>query len=150
MRITDLITDTILQLLCENDGTIQIQRNDMANQIGCVPSQINYVITSRFTKEQGYIVESRRGGGGFIKIVKVNQSYDDLILNLINELEDELDESTTRILIKSIYNDNYIDEMTAKIMLSVIADNNFRGLDDNVKRKIRANLFKTMLINSIK
>ena len=64
MRISDHVAEYILQMLNEADGIAEIQRNELANALGCVPSQINYVITSRFTPEQGYIVESRRGGGG--------------------------------------------------------------------------------------
>ena len=65
MRISDLITERILELLNESDeSTAEIQRNEFANGIGCAPSQINYVLSSRFTPEHGFIIESRRGGGG--------------------------------------------------------------------------------------
>ena len=64
MRISDSVANYILQMLNDENGIAEIQRNELANTLGCVPSQINYVITSRFTPEQGYIVESRRGGGG--------------------------------------------------------------------------------------
>ena len=62
MRISDSVANYILQMLNDENGIAEIQRNELANTLGCVPSQINYVITSRFTPEQGYIVESRRGG----------------------------------------------------------------------------------------
>lgn len=149
MKITELIVQTLQELLSEHGGTIQIQRNDLASRLGCVPSQINYVITSRFTEAQGYIVESRRGGGGFIKIVKLERSQNELILHVINSISDELDEATARIVIKSLYEDDQLDEARARLMLAVISDNNFRGLEDTSKRIIRANLFKTMLINTI-
>ena len=69
MRISDEITAYILHML-ENadDGEAELRRNELAEELGCVPSQINYVLTSRFTPEQGYVVESRRGGGGYIRI----------------------------------------------------------------------------------
>ena len=63
MRISDSVAKYILDLLNQENGTAEIQRNELASYLGCVPSQINYVLTSRFTPEQGYIVESRRGGG---------------------------------------------------------------------------------------
>ena len=59
MRISDSVANYILQMLNDENGTAEIQRNELANTLGCVPSQINYVITSRFTPEQGYIVESQ-------------------------------------------------------------------------------------------
>ncbi|MGN0508698.1 MAG: CtsR family transcriptional regulator, partial [Ruminococcus sp.] len=71
MRMSDLVAEYIMQMLDEQNGSAEIQRNELAGNLGCVPSQINYVITSRFTPEQGYIVESRRGGGGYIRISRV-------------------------------------------------------------------------------
>ena len=65
MNLSKEIADLLLQMLGEN-GTVEIRRNDLAEQLGCVPSQINYVLSSRFTPAHGYIVESRRGGGGYI------------------------------------------------------------------------------------
>ena len=69
MNISNIIA-TMIQEMIENDGYTEIQRNELAQKVGCVPSQINYVISSRFTPEHGYIVESRRGGGGYIKITR--------------------------------------------------------------------------------
>lgn len=86
MNITDLIVQQINQMLEQDGGTIKIQRNELANKIGCVPSQINYVITNRFTVEQGYLVESRRGGGGFIQIMKINASNRETIFHIINSI----------------------------------------------------------------
>ena len=71
MKISDSVANYILELLETDHGSAEIQRNELANILGCVPSQINYVITSRFTPEQGYIVESRRGGGGYIRITRI-------------------------------------------------------------------------------
>ena len=71
MNISNIIASMIQEML-ENDGYTEIQRNELAQTLGCVPSQINYVISSRFTPEQGYIVESRRGGGGYIKITRAS------------------------------------------------------------------------------
>ena len=72
MRISDEITAYILHMLDQaDDGGAELRRNELAEELGCVPSQINYVLTSRFTPEQGYVVESRRGGGGYIRIRRV-------------------------------------------------------------------------------
>ena len=74
MNLSELVALRILEMLDAAGGEAEIQRNELASSIGCVPSQINYVITSRFTPEQGYTVESRRGGGGYIRISRVNLS----------------------------------------------------------------------------
>jgi transcriptional regulator CtsR len=100
--MSDVIADMILDMFDDDNSTIQIRRNDLASRLGCVPSQINYVITSRFTPEQGYRIESRRGGGGCIYITRAN-SKDSAIVALINSVGEELDERTARA---QIYNLN--------------------------------------------
>lgn len=149
LNITDEIAKIIIELIDEQGGTAQIQRNDLAGRLGCVPSQINYAITSRFTKAQGYIVESRRGGGGFIKIVKLDHSKSQMIMHIINSIDDRLDEQTARILINSLCLDGQLEKSTGRLILSALSDDNFKGLPDTDKQTIRANLMKSMLINTI-
>ena len=72
MRISDIIEDFIKDLFDDNNEYIEIQRNELAEKFNCVPSQINYVISTRFRPSQGYYVESKRGGGGHIRIKKIN------------------------------------------------------------------------------
>lgn len=83
MRISDSVANYILQLLDQAGGIAEIQRNELAGFLGCVPSQINYVLTSRFTPEQGYLVESRRGGGGYIRITRLKLSKADMIMHIM-------------------------------------------------------------------
>ena len=76
MRMIDIITKRILEMLEESEENIaEIQRNELASMVGCAPSQINYVISSRFTPEQGYIIESRRGGGGYVRISRIKCNF---------------------------------------------------------------------------
>ena len=90
MKISDVIADMILDMFDDNKSTVQIQRNDLAARVGCVPSQINYVITSRFTPEQGYRIESRRGGGGCILITRAD-SKNQALMALINSIGPAID-----------------------------------------------------------
>ncbi len=148
MKMSDMIADMILDMFDDNTPTVQIQRNDLANRLGCVPSQINYVITSRFTPEAGYRIESRRGGGGYILITRA-KSKDNAVMSLINSIGDSIDERTARA---HIYNLNYqqvIDNKSAKIMLSVLADVNFKGIEKEQANMLRAVLLKKMLISYI-
>ena len=70
-NISDIIEEYLKQVLEKSEEEIvEIKRSEIANKFQCVPSQINYVINTRFTLERGYIVESKRGGGGFIRIIK--------------------------------------------------------------------------------
>lgn len=143
--MSDIIADMILDMFDDNNSTIQIRRNDLAARLGCVPSQINYVITSRFTPEQGYRIESRRGGGGCIYITRAN-SKDSAIVALINSVGEALDERTARA---QVYNLNYqglIDERSAKLLIAATADSNFKGIEAEEKNSIRAKQFKQMLL----
>lgn len=143
--MSDMIADVILDMFDDNSSTVQIQRNDLANQIGCVPSQINYVITSRFTPEAGYRIESRRGGGGYILITRA-ESKDDAIMSFINSIGDSIDERTARV---HIYNANFqklIDDKASKILASSMLDSNFKGLPKEYANIIRARQLKQMLL----
>ena len=145
MKMSDLIANMILDMFDDNTSSVQIQRNDLANQLGCVPSQINYVITSRFTPEAGYRIESRRGGGGYILISRA-ESKDNVIMALINSIGDAIDERSARA---HIYNLNYqgvIDDGAARLMLAVLPENNFKEIDKEISAKIRAKILKQMLI----
>ena len=83
MRMSDVIEEFIKDLFDDNNEYIEIQRNELAEKFNCVPSQINYVISTRFRPSQGYYVESKRGGGGHIRIKKINITIRIKIINLI-------------------------------------------------------------------
>ncbi len=148
MRMTDMIADMILNMFDDETPTVQIQRNDLAQQLGCVPSQINYVITSRFTPEQGYRIESRRGGGGCILITRAN-SNESALVHLINSIGSEIDERTASANIYNLNYQNIIDSKSAKIMLSAIRENNFREIEPEKRGALRASLLKQMLLANI-
>lgn len=143
--MSDVIADMILDMFDDQTSTVQIQRNDLANRLGCVPSQINYVITSRFTPEQGYRIESRRGGGGCILITRA-ATKEDAVVKLINSVGNAIDEKTAKA---HIYNLNYqglISEKASNMIMAVVSDNNFRGLPPEIKDAVRANQLKQILL----
>lgn len=145
MKMSDLIADMILDMFDDNTPTVQIQRNDLAAQLGCVPSQINYVITSRFTPEQGYRIESRRGGGGYILITRA-AGKEDALVSLINSIGGAIDERSARAHIYNLNYQNLLSDKASKMMLAVAADSNFKGLPSEIRDTIRANQLKQMLI----
>lgn len=149
MNISDQIADAILSLMENHEGTAQIKRNELAQQLGCVPSQINYVITSRFTPEQGYIVESRRGGGGYIRIIRVDYNKKHLFMHVINSMGDSIDEASARIILENLTYDNFLTKQQAKIILSAITDHVLRELEPPQRNKVRASILKSMLLNSL-
>ena len=146
MNISNIIASMISDML-EEDGCTEIQRNELAQKIGCVPSQINYVISSRFTPEHGYIVESRRGGGGYIRITRADFDINSLKMHLVNSIGQSLEEGVCRAHIKYLYEREIIDEKTAKIMLSALCGNAYRDIPKEYGDTVRASIFKQMILN---
>lgn len=146
MRLSDLIAEMIQQMITEADGIAEIQRNELANRVGCVPSQINYVITSRFTPEQGYIVESRRGGGGFIRITRKVQSENEMLAQVIAAIGDRLNEETARIYAASIYKSGVISAEAARLLQAASCDQVYREVPQADRDTVRAAVIKQMLM----
>ena len=147
MRISDIIEEFIKELFEEEDS-IEIQRNELAEQFNCVPSQINYVIATRFKPSQGYYVESRRGGGGHITIKKVNNTKSDYILHIINNIGQEITSNEVDILISDFLTYDILSAKEAKLLKVATSDNILQLAKEN-KDRLRSNIFKNMLLNLI-
>lgn len=145
MRMSDMIEEFIKELFEEEDS-IEIQRNELAEQFKCVPSQINYVIATRFKASQGYYVESRRGGGGHITIKKVNNTKADYLMHIINNIGSEITSNEVSILISDFLTYDMIQSKEAKL-LKVATSDNVLQLNKEEKDKVRARIFKNMLLN---
>ena len=145
MRMSDIIEEFIKELFEEEDS-IEIQRNELAEQFKCVPSQINYVIATRFKPSQGYYVESRRGGGGHITIKKVNNTKSDYIMHIINNIGSEITSNEVDILISDFLTYDILEAKEAKL-LKVATSDNVLQLDKDTKDQVRARIFKNMLLN---
>lgn len=147
MRISDMIEDFIKDLFEEED-LIEIQRNDLAQKFNCVPSQINYVIATRFKPSQGYYVESKRGGGGSIKIKKVNITKSNYFMHIINSIGETLTAQEVDIFISNFLSYNMINVVEAKL-LKVATSDNVLKIAQPSRDELRARIFKNMLINLI-
>ena len=145
MLISDMIERIIKEMLKENEGLAEFKRNDLALKFGCVPSQINYVITSRFTPEKGYTVESRRGGGGFIKITQVRFDKSSYIMHFINAVGDSIDYNTTKVFLSNLYNHDIISEREARMILNITSDNLLREFAEK-KDALRAAILKNAVL----
>lgn len=151
MRMSDLITHEIIRMLNESGAnTAEIQRNEFANNIGCAPSQINYVLSSRFTPEHGYIIESRRGGGGYIRIKRVMLNHTSALMHIINSIGDSVDAMTTRIAIENCIESKIITPDVALLIASAVSGNVMQSVPVESRDKLRAALLKQMLLTQIK
>ena len=147
MRMSDMIEEFIKELFDETDY-IEIQRNDLAEQFNCVPSQINYVIATRFKPAQGYYVESKRGGGGHITIKKMNISKSKYIMHVIESINDEITSQEADIFISNLLSYDVITKEQAKL-LKVATSDNVLIVPSGYRDLLRASIFKNMLINLV-
>ena len=145
MRMSDLIEEFIKDLFDGNEE-IEIQRNELAEHFNCVPSQINYVISTRFKPSQGYYVKSKRDEGGNIKIKKATNSKSDYIMYIIKNIGKQIKSNEVDILISDFLSYGVIDEKEAKL-LKVATSDNVLQLTKDIKDEVRARIFKNMLIN---
>ncbi len=145
MNLSNVIAQMISEMLDGKDE-VEFRRNTLAQDLGCVPSQINYVISSRFTPERGYIVESRRGGGGFIRIAKVNCNGETLLMHVVNSVGDSIDEATCRAHLANLVYRELLSKRDAKLILSAVSDSCLRAVDAETRDKVRALIFKQLLI----
>ena len=148
MNLSNVIADMISDML-EAEEQIEIQRNTLAQSIGCVPSQINYVLSSRFNPERGFIVESRRGGGGCIKITKVRYDKNTLLMDIISSVGVSINEKTLRHHLSSLVTEEIISERDGLLILSAVNDNTLRCVPTEYRDTVRANIFKQMLVSII-
>ena len=149
MRMSDLVAQTILEMLDSQNGNAEIQRNELATTLGCVPSQINYVITSRFTPEQGYVVESRRGGGGYIRITRIKADDKTMVMHVVNSIGDSLDKMTAEVMLKNLYREQILDRKTANVMAVALSERALRNAPQSIRDNLRADIFKNMLISTL-
>ena len=145
MRISDMIEQMISSMMDE-DGVAEIQRNELAGQLHCVPSQINYVLSTRFSPENGYRVESRRGGGGYIRIYRVTLDHPSPLMHTVNQIGGQLDLRTAEALIKNLYFDDVLSEREASLLLSVVGDNALACAVPADRSAVRARLLKYALL----
>ena len=144
--LSDNIEEFIKSLLDEYDEMIEIQRNELANYFSCAPSQINYVLATRFSPEKGYYIESKRGGGGFIKLVKVPADRHTQIQSLYDVYlkGGQISEKKANDLLTNLRSLGYINEKEEKLAASMISDKAIK-IPSNIKDVIRANMLSEML-----
>lgn len=150
MRMSDLISKEIIRMLNESEmNTAEIQRNEFANLFGCAPSQINYVLSSRFTPEHGYIIESRRGGGGYVRIKRVAVKHGSALMHVINSIGEQIDAMSTRIVLENCIDTGLISEDAARIMAAAVSNAVMQNVSPSFKDRLRAILLKQMLLTQI-
>ena len=147
-RLSDIIETFLKALINEEEGAVEIQRNELANKFNCVPSQINYVISTRFTNEKGYYVESRRGGGGCISIKRLNtDSAGDYLMHIIASVGNRISQHTCEIFINNFVDYEIIENREAMLMKAATSDKVLMEISLDKRDTVRAIILKHMLMS---
>ena len=148
-QLCDSIEQFIKELMCE-DAQIEVKRNELAQHFGCAPSQINYVLTTRFSVDHGYIIESRRGGGGYVRIVRMNQPKDQTLLEqLLNRVGNSVSDETAQAIISNLSDIHMVTDSEASLMRAAVARNAL-ALPISAKDVLRAAVLRNMLMQVFK
>ena len=144
-QLSDSIEHFIKELMDE-DTQIELRRNELAQHFGCAPSQINYVLATRFSVDHGYIIESRRGGGGFVRIVRVQtgSTGENLLHSLLQRVGNSIDEDSACAIIIHLLDRKLITPNEAQLMRAAISKNAL-ALPISAKDMLRAAVFSNLL-----
>ena len=142
-NIADMIESYILrQLATRQDGQVELRRTDIADEISCAPSQISYVLSTRFTQDKGFVVESRRGLGGFIRIVQV--PLRDLVYqDMLSKLNEDTDMETVQSMVRYLAQHGMVETREAALLMQMVT-----GLfhSETLAAKERVQMLKTMIL----
>ena len=145
--LTDAIAKMIEEMLNEANGTLELQRNELAGRLGCVPSQISYVISSRFTPERGYVIESRRGGGGCIRIVRKQISRNEYMMHFFCAIGKSIDEAETLAYLRNLADNDLISARELRIAVAATSNAALAGIEPERRNIVRASVFKQILLS---
>lgn len=147
MRLSDAIENFIKTMLTQDAPEIELKRNELAEYFGCAPSQINYVLATRFTPDHGYLIESRRGGGGYIRIFRMQQDTREQLLYMLEErIGDSVDAISAGHLIQQLKEREVVTEKEAALMLAAVSPQALSlPVPADMKNAMRAKILKTML-----
>ncbi len=147
--MSDVIANFIYEMLNSSEGALELQRQELARQFNVVPSQINYVLSSRFKPEQGYVIESRRGGGGYIRIYRVERDGASAIMHIVNSIGDSIDYTTAAHYLRNMSDYEIISPKQAQLICVAISEKSLVDIDKALRNKVRATILKNLLVSVI-
>jgi len=146
--LCDVIETFIKQLIIDTNGAVEIQRNELALQFKCVPSQINYVISTRFTTDRGYYVESRRGGGGHVKIKRINITIPgNYLMHIVSSMGPSISQQSIEVFINNFIDYDVISEREGFIMKAASSDKVIGRIPMPTRDVLRATQLKNMIMS---
>ena len=149
-KLSDSIEEFILSMLNACDDTVDLRRNELAEYFGCVPSQINYVIATRFTMDKGYSVESKKGGGGYVRIIRHKTEGNDFLVYLLNErIGSSISYKECENILCRLVEQEYMSAREGNISLGALKDTPI-PINLEMKDMIRAYTFKNIILTILK
>ncbi|MBE6937435.1 MAG: CtsR family transcriptional regulator [Ruminococcaceae bacterium] len=146
MRISDLIAQYIEEEIQRSSGSVHLSRSELADRFSCVPSQINYVLSTRFSPEHGYCVDSRRGGGGYIRITRVKMTRGQLLMHVINTVGNSIDSASAAAFISNMNSNDILSESEARLITAATSDYALASADKSQRDVLRASILKRCLL----
>ncbi|WP_076801436.1 CtsR family transcriptional regulator [Latilactobacillus curvatus] len=144
-NISDIIEAYLKKILADNEQ-IEIRRSEIAKLFNCVPSQINYVINTRFTEQRGYVVNSKRGGGGYIRIVKVQFLDDrDFLEALIENVDTQISQADTLAIIQNLYDEQILSQKEGNLILAATSPQTLAVNNKQLEEQLRAQILVAVL-----
>ena len=147
MGISDGIARFLEDILRES-GVVEIQRSELAQKFACVPSQINYVLSTRFSPARGFVVESRRGGGGYIRISRIVPCEDNLIMHAVNGIGTSIDSQSAQAIVQNLLAAGVLTKPQALMMLAAASDAALRCLSPDSRPVVRASILQQCLLQT--
>ena len=148
-RLSDVIEQIIKEMIDENNGRVEITRGELAEQVNCVPSQITYVLSTRFTTGQGYLVESRRGGGGWIRVKRILNEEEpaQYVMHVINSIGDSLTQHQASVYLNNFVDYKIVPSNVAIVMMAGLSDQALTRVPASIRDYVRMDLMKNMLMH---
>ena len=144
-QLSDSIEQFIKELMCD-EAHIELRRNELAQHFGCAPSQINYVLATRFSVDHGYIIESRRGGGGYVRIMRMQEREEgNLLESLLERVGNSVDEETANAIITHLKDLKLVTVNEAALMRAGVSRNAL-ALPISAKDVLSAAVLRNMLV----
>ncbi len=144
--LSDTIEQFIKELMSEYEGKIELQRNELAQHFNCAPSQINYVLATRFTPDKGYIIESRRGGGGYIRVLRLSIDESDHLFHLVtSRIGESISERDAQDVICRLVESKAVNKREGALMSAAVLDKTL-AIPAMLKDQVRANILKQLVL----
>lgn len=146
MKMSDVIANCIAEMLSDGGGIAELQRKSLANQFSCVPSQINYVIETRFTPENGYLVESQRGGGGYIRIIRIMDDRKRTLVEAARGIGGRLTQNAAARLVHTLVNAELLTATEGQLLISACSDGALNEVAQEDRDRLRAAIFRCAIL----